>query len=548
MAQEKENNKMGPKNSRHWSRDAIVYQIYPLSFQDSNGDGKGDLEGIIKRLDYLNGNEHSLGINTVWISPFYKSPMADHGYDVSDYKSIDPAFGTMETFERLVKELHKRDIKVIVDFVGNHTSSQHTWFKESQSSRENPKRDWYVWHDPKPDGDVPNNWLSVFGGSAWTYDEKTKQYYLHSFLKEQPDLNWNNPEVRKEMMNTLDFWVSKGVDGFRIDAIQHFLEDSEWKDDTLNPQFTQKTDDPYQTLLHDHSRVDIEKMTTLGSFVTEALNTYPDIFIIGEAYIGPKDLQKFYQLCPNNRFAPFNFTLISTPWNVADFKNTIDSYQAILTPENIPNYVFGNHDISRVATRIGEAKARITSFLQFTLPGMPFVYYGEEIGMTNGAIPFEAVKDFLSKFFHGFHPGRDLERTPMQWDDSPHAGFSNSKPWLPVNGNYKTVNVEHEKNDPLSMLSHYKSLIRVRKSTPVLRDGTYIARQSKSPNIFSFERILGDERFIILANFGDNIEKEDITVFEKAPSLIFSTNEKDRFQDISKELTLLPLEGYILRV
>lgn len=542
--------------SKHWSRDAVVYQIYPLSFKDSNGDGKGDLSGIIEKLDYLNGQPDSLGVNAIWISPFYPSPMADFGYDISNFTDIDPVFGDMTEFERLVSELHKRNIKLIIDFVGNHTSCEHPWFLESKSSADtasNPKRDWYVWKDGLPGGAPPNNWLSVFGGSAWELDKKTNQYYLHSFFKEQPDLNWRNPEVRAAMMKVIDFWVEKGVDGFRMDAVEHFVEDQNLKNDSKNPEYKVGVDDPYKTLVHDHSLGDISKMNILGDFINEALKKYPEIFIVGEAYVGTSDLKKFYELCPGGRFAPFNFNLIGLAWEAAEFKKFIDGYQAMISEKGIsgnylPNYVLGNHDISRLVTRIGEAKARIKTLIQLTLPGVPFIYYGEELGMTNGVIPHEAIKDFLGKIFKGFHPGRDLERTPMQWDNSPHAGFSAGKPWLPIGDNFKTVNVHHEKADPGSMFSLYKSLLNLRKNSSTLRRGAYVPLQAKSPDVFSFERTLGDDRIVVYINFGENVFREDLPAHSGEASMIFSTSAENGSQDLSGNLELLPLEGYVIRL
>ncbi len=492
--------------SEHWSRNAIFYQIYPLSFKDANGDGKGDLAGIIEKLDYLK----SLSIDAIWLSPFYRSPMADFGYDVSDFLDIDPVFGDIQTFEKLVSELHARGIKLILDYVGNHTSSEHPWFKESRSSLSNPKRDWYVWHDPKTDGSPPNNWMSVFGGSAWELDPTTGQYYLHSFLSAQPDLNWRNPEVRAEMMHVVDFWVEKGVDGFRIDALQHFVEDENLGDDSQNMHYNPEIDEPYKLLIHNKSLGNARSMKIVGRFINEALERHPDIFIVGEAYVGTNDLKKLYELSSEGRFAPFNFNLIGLEWKAAEWKRAIDDYQTMLLPGFIPNYVLGNHDVSRVATRVGEARARVAAVLQLTLPGIPFIYYGEELGMTNGVIPHEAIQDFLAKIFKGFHPGRDLERTPMQWDESTHAGFSTAKPWLPVADNYKKLNVANEANDQGSMFVLYKELIGLRKKWRVLQDGVYAPLKAGSPDIFSFKRVLGGKQLVILANFGETEVVENI--------------------------------------
>jgi len=537
----------------HWSRHAIVYQIYPLSFKDSSGDGRGDLEGIIEKLDYLqkpgksttSAYEHgeSLGINTVWISPFFRSPMADFGYDIENYTDVDPIFGDTKTFDRLVSELKKRKVRLIVDFVGNHTAAKHQWFVDSKSSRNNPKRDWYIWKDPNADGGPPNNWASFFGGSAWEFDQNTGQYFFHTFLKEQPDLNWYNPEVRAEMMRILDFWISKGVDGFRVDALQHFLEDSSLRDEIPDPN----TDDPYKSLVH-RFNLDIgAKNNVVGSFFTEVLEKHPDLFIVGEVYVGLNDLIKFYDLVPNGRFMPFNFNLIDIKWSASSFKHLIDEYQSKLKPEYLANYVLGNHDVMRIATRIGITKAHIIAFLQYTLPGVPFVYYGDEIGMENGTIPPNAIKDVLAKMFPGLNKGRDLERTPMQWDESENAGFTDGKPWLPVAHNYKTINVSNQEKDENSTLSLYKALIRLRKNSETLKIGKYVPRKSSSPAIFSFERHHNGERLLVLVNFSENIEREIIHPSKGRESkIIFSTNTRKPAHNSSKIVELLPNEACVI--
>jgi len=531
----------------HWSKNAIVYQIYPISFRDSNGDGKGDLPGIIEKIDYLNGSEHSLGINAVWICPFYRSPMADFGYDIEDFTDVDPIFGGMPNFEKLVEELHKRKIKIIIDFVGNHTSDRHKWFTESRSSLDNPKRDWYVWRDGV-NGRPPNNWVSVFGGSAWELDTNTNQYYLHSFLKEQPDLNWRNEEVRVAMSGVVDFWVKKGVDGLRIDAFLHFVEDKLLREDPINVFYSKKGDDPYNALLHMHSVGDIRQSEPLTDFIIKTLDRHKDIAIVGEAYLDPKGIHKLQAVYSSDRFTIFNFNFINRKWSTVEYKKIIDEYLLNSPPNFLPNFVFGNHDVDRVATRIGEAEARIAAFLQFTLPGIPFIYYGEEIGMTNTKIPHDALKDIVAKIFSGYHGGRDPERTPMQWDDTPYAGFSTHKPWLPVNDNYKAVNVKHEQNDAESTFSFYKRIIALRNADEVLRHGEYIPISSNSSNVLSFERRLGDVRYFISMNFGTGIEQELLPTQTKKPQIIFSTTS--RFSTVVSEqvLELLPFEGYVLKL
>lgn len=525
-----------------------MYQIYPISFKDSNGDGKGDLAGILEKLDYLNGAENSLGVNAVWLCPFYPSPMLDFGYDVENFVDVDPIFGNMETFERLVSELHRRDIKIIIDFVGNHTSDKHDWFTESKSSRDNPKRDWYIWRDGDSRGGPPNNWISVFSGSAWELDRTTNQYYFHSFLKEQPDLNWRNPEVRKAMAEVIDFWVRKGVDGFRVDAFLHFIEDKLMRDDPINPFYRKNNDDSYNALTHTHSIGSMDRANIVADFFKETLERHPNIAIVSEAYASPKDIHRLHSIIGSDRFTVFNFNLINRKLDAMEYKKVIDEY-LLKAPKNfLPNFVFGNHDVNRLATRVGEAEARVTAFLQFTLPGALFVYYGEELGMTNAKIPRDAIKDFLAKIFVGLHDGRDPERTPMQWNDSLHAGFSVQKPWLPVNDNYKTVNVAREERDSGSMLSLYRNLINLRQKTAALRLGEYVPLNSSSPNVFSFESHCGDERYFIAVNFGYDIERELLPSDSCNPEIIFSTATEFSTQTLPLSMELMPLEGYIVKI
>lgn len=533
----------------HWSRHAVVYEIYPLSFKDSNGDGKGDIGGILEKIDYLNdGTDNSLGINALWICPVYSSPLYDFGYDISNFTDIDPVFGDMKTFERLVSELHRRDIKLIMDLVGNHTSSEHPWFAESRSSKENPKRNWYVWKDPKPDGGPPNNWISVFGGSAWELDKHTGQYYLHSFLKEQPDLNWRNEEVQAAMANVFDFWVSKGVDGFRLDAMHYFLEDENYRDDLVNPDYVPGKDDPYKALLHSHSRGSPDRSHIIGSFISEVLEKNKDTFIISEAYVDLKDLERMYNLAPNGRYAPFNFNLMSLPWDAQAYKYFIDDYEAMLRPDWMPTYVIGNHDSSRVATRLGEERARLAAFMCLTLRGMMFIYNGDEIGMQNTAIDKNAIQDNFEKLVPGFGLGRDPERTPMQWNDSPHGGFTTGDPWLPVNPDYKIRNVEVESSGAHSMLSMYKLLIRLRASMSALCEGEYIPRQSTSKDVLSYIRKYKDQQILIMANFSDKPVAEPLHNLnaELIASSYMDSNKGTIFND--SYITLRPHEGLILKL
>lgn len=527
----------------NWSRYAVVYQIYPRSFKDSNGDGIGDLHGIIEKLDYLNdGTEKSLGIGAIWLSPIYKSPMKDFGYDISDYTDIDPVFGNLETFDHLIKEAHKRNIKIIMDFVANHTSIEHPWFKESRSSKTNPKRDWYIWKDPKSDGSPPNNWLSVFGGSAWTLDRKTNQYYLHSFLPEQPDLNWRNIEVKTAMEEVLEFWIHRGVDGFRSDATSHLIKDDQFRDDPLNPNY-KGSEDSYKRLLHIYSQGRPEALDTINTFCS-VLGLHKDKYIVSEAYLDIPEMTRLYKACSNNLHAPFNFNLISLPWDAKLVKNHIDSFEASLSKDDWPSYVLGNHDRLRVATRVGEKRARLLAMLLFTLRGMPFVYYGEELGMENVDVPVNKQKDLVG---NRLAANRDGERTPMQWDGSVYAGFSIVEPWLPVGKKYKDVNVEKELNDSLSMLHLYRQLIHYRAHNHVLLHGSYRSLDLGDNHVFAYLRELGDEKVLVVLNFSK--DKESVSFPYQKAKVICTTNREKEGKIVSlKKITLAPYQGYVAEV
>lgn len=525
----------------------MVYQIYPRSFMDSNGDGIGDLNGIIEKLDYLNdGTDQSLGVNAIWLNPIYASPMKDFGYDISDYRDIDPMFRDLEIFDRLVHEVHKRGMKIIMDFVANHTSSEHPWFKESRSSRNNSKRDWYIWKDPKPNGGAPNNWLSVFGGSAWTLDEKTGQYYMHSFLPSQPDLNWRNQNVRDEMADVLRFWLQRGVDGFRTDAVYHIIKDDQFRDNPPNPNYNAGRDEPYESLLHIYSQGQPELQKTANTFCEVIGERGDDTFMVSEAYLGIPQMVELYKACDNSLHAPFNFNLMTIPWSAGAFKKFVDEFEAKLGPNDWPNYVLGNHDRSRLATRLGQDRARLAAMLMFTLRGMPFVYYGEELGMEDVAIPENDCLDPWGKNVPGFNVGRDPERTPMQWDASPNAGFTSGKPWLPVSPDYKKRNVKVESGRPSSMLSFYKELIRHRTNSPALLSGTYKPLKSRNENVFVFGRECGVESLLVAINFSGTEQISDIQV---SGSLVCGTHgENSREEEINlAQLKLRPYEGLIIR-
>jgi alpha-glucosidase len=468
----------------NWWRDGVIYQIYPRSFQDSNADGIGDLPGIIRRLDHLNdGTASSLGVDGIWLSPFYRSPMKDFGYDVSDYCDVDPIFGTLADFDRLLSEAHRRVIRVIVDLVPNHTSDQHPWFVASRSSRENPKRDWYRWADPKAGGGPPNNWRSVFRrvGSAWTLDPRTGQYYLHHFLPEQPDLNWWNEEVREAMDGVMRFWLDRGADGFRVDVAHGLVRPRDLQN---NPRFRVRG----WPRLHNW---DLEEVHEIHRRWRRLLDSYGgDRMAVGE--VNPHSLRRLVRYYGNDDelHLSFNFGFLEQPWRAERFRSVVERWEALLPRASWPDYTLSNHDRSRAATRYGPDRAGLAAMMLLTLRGTPFLYYGEEIGMTDVAIPRDRILDV---------DGRDPERTPMQWDATANGGFTTGEPWLPM-GDVARRNVELQRTDPASLFSLYRRLMWARKKSTALRRGTY--RTLPAPRgAFAYARESDDERVIVALNF-----------------------------------------------
>ncbi|MBV9548035.1 MAG: alpha-amylase, partial [Chloroflexi bacterium] len=426
---------------------------------DSNADGTGDLPGILSRLDYLSW----LGVDAIWISPIFPSPMADFGYDVSDYRNVHPLFGTLQDLDRLVEAAHARNIKIILDYVPNHTSDQHPWFSQSRESKASPKRSWYIWQDGKADGSPPNNWVSVFGGSAWELDARTHQYYYHAYLKEQPDLNWRNPEVRAEMLDVLRFWFDRGIDGFRIDALRQVFKDPELRDNPPDPSW-KPGESPYASLLPVYT-TELPELLDLVREFRDVADEYSDRVLIGELWMPIERLVRYYGVNGRGLHLPFNFHLILTAWQARTIAQLIALYEAALPPGAWPNWVLGNHDRSRVATRVGRAQAGVAALLLLTLRGTPTLYQGDELGMQDVPIPSQAVQDPVEHNLPGLGLGRDPERTPMQWDASAFAGFSSARPWLPVSSDYADVNVEVERGDARSMLNLYRRLLELRRAT-----------------------------------------------------------------------------------
>lgn len=450
-----------------WWRQGIFYQIYPRSFQDSDGDGVGDLSGIIHRLPYL----LTLGVDALWLSPIFTSPMADFGYDISDYTGIDPLFGTIDDFDALVKAAHQAGLKIILDLVPNHTSDQHPWFKESRRARTDPKRDWYIWRDGKPDGGPPNNWLSEFGGSAWDYDKATGQYYYHGFLAQQPDLNWRNPAVRAAIYDVMRFWLRQGVDGFRVDVLWHLIKDAAFRDNPPNPGYIEGRP-PHERILPRYS-TDQPEVQDVVAEMRAVLDEFGGRVLIGELYLPFDRLMAYYGRDLRGAQLPFNFALLSAPWHARDIETIIADYEKALPAGAWPNWVLGNHDRPRVASRVGPAQARVAAMLLLTLRGTPTLYYGDEIGMEQVPIAPDQVRDPFEKNVPGIGVGRDGCRTPMQWSANPNAGFSSAKPWLPIADDFLRENVVNLTADKRSILNLYRALIRLRKQRPALVIGGY---------------------------------------------------------------------------
>ncbi len=531
----------------NWLRHSVIYEIYPRSFKDSDGDGVGDLQGIIDKLDYLNdGTDTSLGIDAIWISPFYPSPMADFGYDISDYCNVDPLFGDLATFDRLVSEAHRRGIKVIIDYVPNHTSDHHPWFIESRSSRENPKRDWYIWRDGKPNGSLPTNWASLFGGPAWTRDQKTGQYYLHQFLKEQPELNWRNPAVRQAMLDVLHFWLQRGVDGFRIDVVAFLLKDPEFRDNPPDPAAGTNlhSQDLYGRQLHLYTE-DLDEIDDVIGALRKVLDGYESRIGIGEIWYETQRWARYFGKTGGGLHMPFNFQLAQKQWSAASVREVVESLEAAVPEFGWPNYVLGSHDLPRLASKVGAAQARVAAMLLLTLRGTPLLYYGDELGIENGVIPADKVQDPQGRRL-GVEKTRDIARTPMQWDARNQAGFSDSETWLPVSRDYQTRNVVSQQDDPTSLLNLYRKLLWFRRQTLALQTGAYRTVRQSNSECFCFVRSTMDEEFLVALNFSDGEQKVALDVSEG--KIVYSTHLDRKGRVVPMQLSLRPNEGLLIEL
>jgi alpha-glucosidase len=523
-----------------WWQRAVIYQIYPRSFQDSNGDGIGDLPGIIRRLPHL----VELGVDAIWISPIFPSPMRDFGYDVADYTDIDPLFGTLRDFDTLLVAAHDSGLKVLLDLVPNHTSDQHPWFADSRSSRQHPKRDWYLWRDPGPNGGPPNNWLSEFGGSAWELDPSTGQYYYHAYLAQQPDLNWRNRQVRRAIYDVMRFWLYRGVDGFRVDVLWHLIKDDQFRDNPPNPGFAPGRP-PHEALIPLYT-TDRPEMQEVVAEMRSVLDELDDRLLIGEIYLPVERLVAYYGRGLRGAHLPFNFTLLSAPWHAATIARLIDEYERALPRGGWPNWVLGNHDRPRIASRLGPKQARLAAMLLLTLRGTPTIYYGDEIGMTQVPIPPDRIRDPFELRIPGIGVGRDGCRTPMQWDGSSNAGFSKAEPWLPIAGNFRDENVERQRRDQTSMLALYRRLLALRRERQALLLGSYRPFMA-SNDLMLYVRETEQDRILVALNMGDEPAAASLPS-GGAGKLLISSHLDREDEMVEGSIGLRPREGLLIEL
>lgn len=521
-----------------WWQQGVIYQIYPRSFMDADGDGVGDLRGITSRLGHL----QELGVDAIWLSPIYPSPMNDFGYDVADYTAIHPMFGTMADFDRLIEAARARGIRVLLDLVPNHTSDEHPWFRESRSSRQSLKRDWYVWREPAPDGGPPNNWLSEFGGSAWEWDVKTRQYYLHTFHRTQPDLNWRTPDVQETMLDVMRFWFDRGVAGFRVDVMWHLMKDDQFRNNPMNPDYDGSH--PYRRLipLYQEDRPEVADVVAMMRAVADE---YDDRVLIGEIYLPLERLVAYYGRDGRGAHLPFNFQLVTEPWSARRLAEVIDAYERALPRGAWPNWVLSNHDFPRIGSRIGPEQARVAAMLLLTLRGTPTLYYGDEIGMTDVAIPEECMQDPKARNMPGFGLGRDGARTPMQWTVGPHAGFTSGEPWLPLGADSARVNAEVQRGVDGSMLTLHQRLIALRRAEPALSVGGY-APVPAAGDVLAFVREADGRRFVIALNLGGGRATLTAPALGLVGEVVESTHPRRRRRAIDGTVELEPNEGVVV--
>ena len=485
-----------------WWKRGVVYEIAVKSFADSNHDGVGDLRGIIEHLDYLNdGTADSLGVDAIWLTPIFKSPLADFGYDVSDYLTIEPRYGDMKDFDELLEQCHRRGIRVVLDMALNHTSDEHPWFLESRSSRDDPKRDWYIWRNGRSSGKPPNRWRAVVEGSAWEWDDHTRQYFYHAFLPFQPDLNWRNPDVREALFDVCRFWLDKGVDGFRLDLINFLYEDQLLRD---NPRKFGLRPYDWQKHVYERSRPEsIEAVRELRRLT----DTYAERMMVGEVYTDtPEDVVTLMGDGTDSLHLSFYLDFAECKWKAESFRAAVEWLEKKAPAAAWPCYYLSNHDLARHYARLGKsgnaaARAKVAAAMMFTLRGTPFIYYGEELGMPAGKVPRKNMDDPIGRKFWPIPVGRDPSRTPMPWNADNHAGFSEVEPWLPVDDSYSQKNVEMQAKDPDSLLSWYRRLIWMRGRKPALLAGNYRAVPGVPKGVFAYLRESGEEKVAVLLNF-----------------------------------------------
>ena len=522
-------------NSKWWQR-AVFYEIYPRSFADSNDDGIGDLRGIVSKLDYL----QDLGVDAIWITPCFPSPQVDFGYDVSDYENIDPMYGTLADFDLLVSEARKRNIRIILDFVVNHTSDQHKWFIDSKSSRASAHRDWYIWRDGKGPGEPPNNWVSAFGGSAWKFDPATNQYYYHFFYPEQPDLNWRNPAVKEAMFDVTRWWYKRGVAGFRLDAVDTLFEDPNLHDNPILRPGKNAFGDPIEENKYNTKLPEVHDVLQGLRKVADEYNAV----LIGETWTADiAELDQYYGQSSNELQLPMDFLFMTVDkLSPAEFRKQIAAVDAA---SGWPTFVIGNHDRARSYDRYGDGAhndqiAKLMAALYLTLRGTPILYYGEEIGMkTTPPTRIEDVKDPIGRRGWPQEKGRDGERTPMQWDRTENAGFTKGTPWLPVPSTYKTHNVAEESKDPNSLLAMYKNVLKLRHTNPALLNGSYKAINENDANVLSYLRVYKDQGVVVALNMSNAPQKINLELkrngFVSAKTLLATGKSRLLESEVSLE-------------
>jgi alpha-glucosidase len=545
-----------PSKTHRWPEGAIVYQIYPRSFFDSDNDGIGDINGVTQKLAYIK----SLGVNAIWLSPFYPSPMADFGYDVADYCDVDPMFGKLDDMKKLIAAAHAQDIRLMVDLVPNHTSDEHKWFRASREEPNGPYGDWYYWRDPKGFDKhskpiPPSNWLNIMtGDSAWEWEPARQQFFYHTFHVRQPDLNWTNPQVREAIKDAMRFWLDLGIDGFRVDAVQFMAKDPEFNDEKKNPKHVKGVWNNYSSLLHTRN----QSWPSLYGWLSEMASVLKEpkygkrqLFMVTEAYPNTdkhvKEYLSYFEGMDPDVSAPFIFDGLWLPWEAASWRHFVHELHTTLKDFHeacVASYAFGNHDQWRMVTRLGEVRARAAAILLMSLPGMAFVYNGEELGMRNGYIPRSMVKDPAA--LEG--SGRDPERTPLQWSADRNAGFSTgAKTWLPLAGNYKTRNVQVESKDPKSFLSLYRHLGQLRNSSEALRYGDIEVFGERHPRVLEFIRYTENETYLTVINFSsrsatlDHNQPEGEVLVSSHPK----TSLKGKIDDV---IRLQPYEAVIMKL